>query len=109
MVTEYLEEDGSLDMVIDPQEHQTLDMMVAENGVDVPRELGAWRKIVVDGEARKVTCNCEKCNFDGRCFWVDTFESIEFGLRPPSQCSISDDEVAGGKTELLGQPMLSSA
>ena len=40
MITEYLEEDGSLDMVIDPQEHQTLDMMVAENGVDCAT--GTW-------------------------------------------------------------------
>jgi hypothetical protein len=81
--------------MMDMQEKETSDMITESNGVDVPRELGHWRKIEIDAVNQKVICSDEHCNFDGRCFWVDTFESIEFGLVPPTNCSVQSDEDMG--------------
>ena len=93
---EHVMDDNEKDTyLMDMEEKETTDMHLESNGVIVPRELGHWRKIEIDAINQKVKCNCEHCNFDGRCFWVDTFESIEFGLVPPPDCSVPSDDDKG--------------
>ena len=49
--------------------------------VECPRQLGDWH-IVHIKESQTVTCNYAKWNFDSCCYWLDTFEAIEFCVGP---------------------------
>ena len=63
--------------------------------IKVPRQLGHWNIIHVSAEDFRAKCICEKCNCDGRCYWVDTFETIEFGLEPTTKKMPGKDPTVG--------------
>ena len=68
--------------LFDGIERETLKMIRKEMRVCMPRELGDWTTIKVDGKRECVHCNCNRCNFDGRCMWVSAFQSLQFGRVP---------------------------
>jgi len=67
---------------IDETKKETIKMIVKSQIIKVPRQLEHWHIIDVNAVDLRARCICKKCNCDGRCYWVDTFESIEFGLQP---------------------------
>ena len=83
---------------IDLKEPASIKMHASKEVVQLPRQLGDWTFICVDSQKRSVTCNCEKCNRDGRCQWVDTFHAIEFGLEPEMDQMSNDQPVIGFQT-----------
>jgi hypothetical protein len=50
--------------------------------VRVPRQLGHWVEVEVDGTTKKITCNCEDYNFDRFCPHCASFEVLQFGKNP---------------------------
>ena len=50
--------------------------------VRVPRQLGHWVEVEVDGTSKKITCNCEDYNFDRFCPHCASFEVLQFGKEP---------------------------
>lgn len=50
--------------------------------VRVPRQLGHWVEVEVDGTTKKITCNCEDYNFDRFCPHCASFEVLQFGKEP---------------------------
>ena len=83
---------------MDGKEKETMKMMKKTGIVTPPRQLGHYIKIKIDAEKRVVTCNCETCNFDARCFWVDTFEAMEFGIEPDPLHMEAGDATVGFQT-----------
>ena len=73
---------ASDDDMFDGIEKETMKMIRKELRVGMPRELGDWTTISVDGKEECVHCNCNRCNFDGKCMWVSTFQSLQFGRVP---------------------------
>lgn len=67
---------------IDETKKETIKMIVKSQIIKVPRQLEHWHIINVYAVDLRARCICKKCNCDGCCYWVDTFESIEFGLQP---------------------------
>ena len=64
--------------------------------IHLPREMGQFQRIEINGKTNAVTCNCEQCNKNGpRCFWVDTFMCLQFGVIPETKCQICDDAGLG--------------
>jgi len=45
-----------------------------------------------------VKCNCNRCNFDGRCKFVQTFESLQFDNVPPN---LAAGEALNFKTKIV--------
>lgn len=66
----------------DGAEKETLKLIRKEVRVCMPRELGDWITIQVNGLEKTVRCNCNRCNFDGRCRFVSGFESLQFRKVP---------------------------
>ena len=80
------------------KEKETVKMMKKMGRVSPPRQLGHYGKIKIDAVKRVVTCNCETCSFDARCFWIDTFEAMEFGIEPDPLHMQSGDATIGFQT-----------
>lgn len=89
-------------MGIDDSEKETLKKIMQSELIKVPRQLGHWNIINVDAVEMKAKCICEKCNCDGRCYWVDTFESIEFGLEPTAK-QMSGNQPTEGYQSMVQQ------
>lgn len=94
---------GELFPNINVEEVETMRMVASSEAVKVPRQLGHWRRICIDADLRKVTCNCHKCNTDGRCYWVDTFEAIEFGSVVPKDKYFKGGDVTIGFDNMVNQ------
>jgi len=98
--------------LVDPEsfeanEKETLKMIRKADRVCMPRELGDWITVKVKGGVRKgegkweggsVKCNCNRCNFDGRCKFVQTFESLQFDNVPPN---LAAGEALNFKTKIV--------
>ena len=68
--------------VFDEKERETYKLIQKELRVCIPRELGDWITVKVNAKEESVRCNCNRCNFDGRCGLVNTFESLQFDKVP---------------------------
>ena len=68
--------------VFDEKERETYKLIQKELRVCMPRELGDWITVKVNADGERVHCNCNRCNFDGRCGLVSAFESLQFGKVP---------------------------
>ena len=100
----YLGDNPELEVIVDhlqilfgfdENEKETVKLQIKNAGVSVPRLLGNFVKINVYAASETVRCSCEKCNFDGHCFWVNTFESLQFGAVPETRFMTSDDATRG--------------
>ena len=78
--------------MFDMKEVATLKLANRDARVSLNGELGDWIKIEVKGSSvsegadsdgtMSVRCNCNRCNFDGSCQFVTTFNAIQFGKVP---------------------------
>lgn len=59
--------------------------------ISLPRQLGDWIEVEVDGVKKRVRCNCEDYNFHYICFHQVTFELLQFCKLPNENCSKSTE------------------
>ena len=71
-------------VLFDPNEKETTRMVDMVNRVSLPRQLGDWRTIKIDGASQRMVCDCEQCNRTGKCHWVACLEVIQFRDVPPT-------------------------
>ena len=79
------------DGLFDESEMESLKYVMKNERVAYPRQMGDWITLSINGEEKSVTCNCERCNFGGRCEYVVTFESLQFGKKPPIKCKLTGE------------------
>ena len=79
------------DGIIDKNEKQTLKMLMKGERVAYPRQLGDWITLLIDGSKGTIRCNCERCNFDGKCDWAATFDVLQFRTKPTPKCLLPDE------------------
>ena len=78
--------------MFDMKDVATLKLANRDARVSLNGELGDWIKIEVKGSSvsegadsdgtMSVRCDCNRCNFDGSCQFVTTFNAIQFGKVP---------------------------
>ena len=74
-----MEEFAAVDQFgFDEKEKETMKMSRAGSRVAPPRQLGDWITIDIDASKKEVSCNCERCNTNGKCSWVAVFEVLQF-------------------------------
>lgn len=66
-------------------------LLAACERVFLKRQLGDWIEVEIDGEKKRVTCNCEDYNFHYICFHQATFEVLQFCRFPDEKCSLSTE------------------
>ena len=66
-------------------------LLEASERVSLTRQFGDWIEVEVDGQRKRVTCNCEDYNFHYICFHQVTFELLQFGQMPNNKCSRSTE------------------
>ena len=81
------------DGLFDESEMESLKYAMKNERVAYPRQMGDWITLSINGKEQSVTCNCERCNFDGKCEYVATFESLQFGKAPPIKCLFTSELV----------------
>ena len=95
------------DVLFDPNETETAKMVDIENRVSLPRALGDWRTIRIDGASKRVVCDCERCNRTGTCHWAACLEVIQFAAVIPPHCQFTgecigwEDRVAEARHKLV--------
>ena len=77
--------------IIDKKEKETLKMLMKGERVAYPRQLGYWITLLINWSKGSIRCNCEQCNFDGKCEWAATFEALQFGTKPNPTCLLPDE------------------
>ena len=76
--------------IIDEKEKKTLKMLMKGERVAYRRQLSDWITLLIDVSKGTIGCNCERCNFDGKCEWTATFEELQFGRKPNPTCLLPD-------------------
>lgn len=56
--------------------------------ITIPRELGSWIEVEIDGTNKRVTCNCEDYNFHYLCVHQVTFDVLQFNRLPKRACML---------------------
>lgn len=64
--------------LFDMREREIFRMIRKELRVSMPRELENWTTNKIDDKNECIHCNCNRCNFGGRCMWVSAFETLQF-------------------------------
>ena len=75
---------------IDVENNSMLHNLLEDNErIHLKRQLGDWTEVEVDGVNKRVTCNCEDCNFHYTYIHQATFELLQFGRLPGKNCSFT--------------------
>ena len=83
-----LQEDG-IDVENDVMLHHLLE---DRERICLRRQLGSWIEVYIDGDRKRVTCNCEDYNCHYSCLHQALFEVIQFGKLPNSDCSFTVED-----------------
>ena len=77
--------------LFDETEQESLKTMMKSERVAYPRQLGDWITLTINGREKSVKCNCERCNFDGKCEYVATFDCLQFNKAPDAKCMLPSE------------------
>ena len=75
--------------------------MEIKNQMRLNRELGSWVEVEVDGNKKRVTCNCEDYNFNYVCVHQVTFDVLQFNQLPNNTCSHQSERWPVMRTECI--------
>jgi hypothetical protein len=71
--------------LFDENEIETLRRVRRSERVSHKRQLGDWITLKVNAITKKVKCNCDRCNTNGKCEYVVLFEAFQFKKVPSIQ------------------------
>ena len=77
--------------MFDKTKQKSLKTMMKSERVAYPRQLGDWITLTINGREKSVKCNCERCNFDGKCEYVATFDCLQFNKAPDAKCMLPSE------------------
>ena len=66
-------------------ERESLKRMMKSGRVAYPRQLGDWTTLTINVYEKSIKCNCERCNFDGKCEYVAMFDCLQFNKAPDAK------------------------